>query len=164
VIYYPCKLFWIVVFTFLSVLSLIFYFECVVTLVTDGLDSPFLCKGSNSTSVKLFFSVSAQPQLLEVGSPRDIGIVSRILLHLVLLFDLLFYFLSFIWSLHSCENWIELNCLPLPLHLNTKPQISLCIFTLDSLQYCTILVLKIIHPRAIRYESRFFESYFNKPD
>jgi hypothetical protein len=64
------------------VLSLTFYFECVVThifecvvtLVTDRFGSPFLCKGSSSTSVKLFFSVSAQPQLLEVESPGDVGI------------------------------------------------------------------------------------------
>jgi hypothetical protein len=49
-------------------------FECVVTLVTDRLDNPFLCKGPNSTSVKLFFSVSAQPRLLEVESLRDIDI------------------------------------------------------------------------------------------
>jgi hypothetical protein len=66
------------------VLSLISYFECVVThlfecvitLITDRLVSPFLCKGQNSISVKLFFSVSAQPQLLEVGSPEDVDILS----------------------------------------------------------------------------------------
>jgi hypothetical protein len=64
------------------VLSLTSYFKCVithlfefvVTLVTDRLGSPFLCKGPNSTSVKLIFSISAQPQLLEVESAKNIGI------------------------------------------------------------------------------------------
>jgi hypothetical protein len=82
------------------VLSLISYFECVVThlfecvvtLVTDRFGSIFLYKGPSSTSVKLFFSVSAQPQLLEVGSPGDVNILSRTPLHLVFLFD---FFLSF---------------------------------------------------------------------
>jgi hypothetical protein len=59
---------------FLSVLSLTSCFECVVTLVTDSVGSPFLCKGSSSTSVKLMFSILAQPQLLEVESPGDVGI------------------------------------------------------------------------------------------
>jgi hypothetical protein len=49
-------------------------FECVVTLIIDRLGSPFLCKGPSFTSVKLFFSISAQPQLLEVESPEDVGI------------------------------------------------------------------------------------------
>jgi hypothetical protein len=68
--------------SFLSVLSLTscfecvvtHLFECVVTLSTDRLGNPFLCKGPSSTSVKLFLSVSAQPQLLEVESPGDVGI------------------------------------------------------------------------------------------
>jgi hypothetical protein len=60
-------------FLFLSVLSLTL-FECVVTLVTDRFDSLFLYKRPSSTSVKLFFSVSAQPQLLEVDSPEDVGV------------------------------------------------------------------------------------------
>jgi hypothetical protein len=64
--------------------------ECVVTLVTDRLDSLFLYKGPSSTSVKLFFSVSAQPQLLEIGSSGDVGIVSRTPLYFVFLFDLFF--------------------------------------------------------------------------
>jgi hypothetical protein len=59
---------------FLSVLSLTSCFECVVTLVTDRLGSPFLYKGPSSTSVKLVFSISAQPQLLEIGSPGDVDI------------------------------------------------------------------------------------------
>jgi hypothetical protein len=37
-----------------------------------------------------FFSVLAQPQLLEVGSPEDVDILNRTLLHLVFLFDLFF--------------------------------------------------------------------------
>jgi hypothetical protein len=67
---------------FLSVLSLTSYFECVVThlfecvvtLVTDRLGNSFLCKGPSSTSVKLVFTISAQPQLLEVGSLGDVDI------------------------------------------------------------------------------------------
>jgi hypothetical protein len=70
------------------------FLECVVTLVIDRLVRLFLCKELSSTSVKLFFSVSAQPQLLEVGSPEDIGIVSRTPLHIVFLFDF-FSLLSF---------------------------------------------------------------------
>jgi hypothetical protein len=50
-------------------------FECVVTRVTDRLDSPFFCKRPSSTSVKIFFNISTQPQLLEVEGPRDIGII-----------------------------------------------------------------------------------------
>jgi hypothetical protein len=137
---------------FISVLSLIFYFECVVThlfecvvtLITDRLDSPFVCKGLSSISVKLFFSVSAQPQLLEIESFRDMDIVSRTLLHLVFLFDLFFYFLSFLWLLYSYENWIELNYLSLPFHLNTKSQIGLYIFTLGFLQSYIILAFYTI--------------------
>jgi hypothetical protein len=50
-------------------------FECVVTRVTDRLDSPFLCKGPSSTSVKTLFNISAQSQLLEVEGPGDVDIV-----------------------------------------------------------------------------------------
>jgi hypothetical protein len=50
-------------------------FECVVTRVTDRLDGPFLCKRPSSTSVKTLFNISAQPQLLEVEGPGDVGIV-----------------------------------------------------------------------------------------
>jgi hypothetical protein len=50
-------------------------FECVVTRVTDKLGSPFLCKGPSSISVKIIFNISAQPQLLEVEGPGDVGIV-----------------------------------------------------------------------------------------
>jgi hypothetical protein len=71
-------------------------FECIVTLVIDRLGCPFLCNRPSSTSVKLFFSVSAQPQLLEVESPGDVGILNRIPLHLMFLFDLFFSFLSFL--------------------------------------------------------------------
>jgi hypothetical protein len=78
------------------VLSLTSYFECVVTLVTDRFDSLFLCKRSNSTSIKLFFSVSVQPQLLEVWSPKNIAILNQTLLHLMFLFNLFFSFISLI--------------------------------------------------------------------
>jgi hypothetical protein len=68
-------LFWVCCHSsFFSVLSLIFYFECVITLVTDRFVSPFLCNGPSSTSIKLFFSVSTHPQLLEVESSGDVGI------------------------------------------------------------------------------------------
>jgi hypothetical protein len=50
---------------FLSVLSLV---------LPIGLTTHF-CKGPSSTSVKTFFNISAQPQLLEVEGPGDVGIV-----------------------------------------------------------------------------------------
>jgi hypothetical protein len=78
------------------VLSLTSYFECVVTLVTDRFDSLFLCKRLNSTSIKLFFSVSIQPQLLEVWSPKNIVILNQTPLHLMFLFNLFFSFISLI--------------------------------------------------------------------
>jgi hypothetical protein len=52
-------------FTFLSVLSL---------LLPISLAAHFY-KGPSSTSVKTFFNISAQPQLLEVEGPEDVGIV-----------------------------------------------------------------------------------------
>jgi hypothetical protein len=70
-------------------------FECVVTLIIDRLGNPFLCKGLSSTSVKLFFSISAQPQLLEVESSENVGIVSRILLYFMFLFDLFSCFFDY---------------------------------------------------------------------
>jgi hypothetical protein len=156
-IYSSCKLFWAVVLIFLkcvvTYLSWVcchspFHFECVINLITGRLGSSFLCKWPNYTSIKLFFSITAQPQLLEVRSPGDVDIVSRTLLYLAFLFDLFFSFLSFLWLLYFCENWIELNCLPLLLHLNTKPQISLYISILGSLQSCIILSLLDYHPRV----------------
>jgi hypothetical protein len=56
----------------LSMLSLTF-FSVLSFLLPIGL-AAFLCKGPSSTSVKLFFSISAQPQLLEVESPGDVDI------------------------------------------------------------------------------------------
>jgi hypothetical protein len=50
-------------------------FECVVTRVTDRLDSSFLCKRPSFTSVKALFNILAQPQLLEVEGPGDVDIV-----------------------------------------------------------------------------------------
>jgi hypothetical protein len=123
-------------FLFLSVLSLTL-FECVITLVTNSLGSSFLCKGSSSTCVKLFLVFRLNLNLLEVESPGDVGI-SRISLHLMFLFDF-FSFLIFLWLLYYCENWIILNYIPLPLYLNTKPQIGLYISILDSLHSYTIL-------------------------
>jgi hypothetical protein len=108
------------------------------------LGNPFLCKGPSFTSVKLIFSVSVQTHFLEVGSPGDVDILSRTPLHIVFLFDLFFFF-SFLRLLYYCENFIELNYLPLPLHFNTKPQIDLYISTLDSLHSCTILAFKYHH-------------------
>jgi hypothetical protein len=127
-------LFWVVVLTSC--------FECVVTLVTDRLDSPFLCKGSSSTSVKTLFNISAQPQLLEVEGLGDVGIIKAELRY-ILCSCLIFFFLTFLWLLYSCENWIDLNCISLPLHLNIKSQIDLYISILGSLHSCTIFDLLI---------------------
>jgi hypothetical protein len=115
-------------------------FECIVTRVIDRLDSPFLCKGSSSTSVKTLFNISAQPQLLKIEGPGDVGIV-KVELCYILCFYLIFSFLTFVWLLYSCENWIDLNYIPLPLHLNIKPQIGLYISILGSLYSCTIFDL-----------------------
>jgi hypothetical protein len=68
-------------------------FECVVTRVTDRLGNPFLCKGPSSTSVKIIFNISAQPQLLEVEGPRDVGIV-KAELHYILCSCFIFTFFS----------------------------------------------------------------------
>jgi hypothetical protein len=108
-----------------------FYFECVVTFVTDRFDNPFLYKRPNSTSVKLFFSVSAQPQLLEIESLENVGIVGRTPLYLMFLFNLFFFSLCF-----SCYIFVEneLNYFPLSLHLNIKFQINFYISILNSLQ------------------------------
>jgi hypothetical protein len=56
---------------------------CVVTHITDRFGSPFLCKGPNSTSVKTLFNISAQPQLLEVEGPGDVGIVKAELCYIL---------------------------------------------------------------------------------
>jgi hypothetical protein len=50
--------------------------------------------------------------------------------------------------LYSYENWIDLNRIPLPLHLNIKPQIGLYISTLGSLHSCIILTFQYHHPRC----------------
>jgi hypothetical protein len=70
-------------------------FECVVTCVTDRLGNPFLCKGPSSTSVKILFNISAQPQLLEVEGPRDVGIV-KTEIHYILCSCFIFTFFSHI--------------------------------------------------------------------
>jgi hypothetical protein len=85
-------------------------FECVVTRVTDRLGSSFLCKGPTSTSVKTFFNISTQPQLLEVEGPGDVGIVKvelRYILCSCFIFTFLFsyFFIAiFLWEL----NWFKL--------------------------------------------------------
>jgi hypothetical protein len=143
---------------FLSVLSLTSYFECVVThpflsvlslLLLIGLAAHF-CKGPSSTSVKPLFNISAQPQLLEVKGPEDVGIVK-----VELRYILYSYFIfTFLWLLYSYENWIDLNCIMLPLHLNIKPQISLYISTLGSLHSCTILIFVTILGLTKDYQSQ----------
>jgi hypothetical protein len=113
---------WTVVLTFfLSVLSLIscfecvitHLFECIVTLITDRLDNQFLCKGSSSTSVKLFFNILAQPQLLEVESPGDVGIfkpnsvTSCVLVWSFLFFSHISLIAIFLWELYSAIITVE---------------------------------------------------------
>jgi hypothetical protein len=148
----------------LSVLSLTSCFECVVTLVTDRIDSSFLCKGPSSTSVKLFFSVSAQPQLLEVGSFGDVGIFKpNSVTSCVLIWFFFFSFLLFLWLLYSYENWIELNYLPLSLHLSTKSQIDLCISTLDFFYNLVLLFWPLISSSwAINYIKKFYQKGYQK--
>jgi hypothetical protein len=72
-----------------------FILSVLLHLLPIGLVAHFFCKGSSSKSVKLFFSVLVQPQLLEIGSSGDVGILNRTPLHLVFLFDLFFSFLFF---------------------------------------------------------------------
>jgi hypothetical protein len=50
-------------------------FECVVTLVTDRLDSSFLYGTKFYKCKNFFLNISAQSQLLEVEGPGDVGIV-----------------------------------------------------------------------------------------
>jgi hypothetical protein len=114
---------WVCCYSFLILIVLSLTFFSVLSLLLSKAWQPILCKGPSYTSVKVFFSVSTQPQLLEVESPGDVSILNQTLLHLVFFFVLFFSLLSFIWLLYSCENWIELNYFPLPLHLNTKPKL-----------------------------------------
>jgi hypothetical protein len=57
----------------LNVLSLTFL--SVLTLLLPISLAAHFCKGTSSTSVKTLFNISAQPQLLEVEGPGDVGIV-----------------------------------------------------------------------------------------
>jgi hypothetical protein len=75
----------------LSVLSLTF-FSVLSLLLPIGLAAHF-CKRPSSTSVKTFFNISAQPQLLEVEGLRDVGIVKEELCYI-----LCFYFIFTIFS------------------------------------------------------------------
>jgi hypothetical protein len=152
---------WAVVVThLLSALSLTFL-ECVVTrllsvlslLLPIGLATHFY-KGPSSTSVKPFLNVSAQPQLLEVEGPGDVGVLLKpnSVTSCVLVLSSR-SFLTFLWLLYSCENWIDLNRIPLSLHLKIKPQIGLYISILGSLHSCTILTFQYHHPRAYNFLS-----------
>jgi hypothetical protein len=65
----------------LSVLSLTFF--SVLSLVLPiGLAAHFY-KGPSSTSVKTIFNISAQPQLLEVEGPGDVGIIKAELCYIL---------------------------------------------------------------------------------
>jgi hypothetical protein len=86
--------------------------------------------------------------LLEVEGPGDIGIVKPELCYILCSCFIFIFFLTFLWLLYSCENWIDLNRISLPLYLNIKPQIDLYIFTLGYLHSCTILTIQYQHPRA----------------
>jgi hypothetical protein len=50
------------------------FFSVLSLVLPIGLVAHF-CKGPSSTSVKTLFNISAQPQLLEVEGPGDLGIV-----------------------------------------------------------------------------------------
>jgi hypothetical protein len=53
-------------------------------------------KGPSSTSVKTFFNISAQPQLLEVEGPRDVGIVKAELRYILCSYFIFTFFLTFL--------------------------------------------------------------------
>jgi hypothetical protein len=86
----------------LSVLSLLLFLLSVLSLlVIIRLGRSFLCKILNSTFCKnLFFSTSAQPQLLEVENPKDVDIVCWTTLHLV------FFFIFFSFHSFFLNNYI----------------------------------------------------------
>jgi hypothetical protein len=65
-------------------------FECVVIQVLSVLSlvlpidlAAHFCKGPSSTSVNTLFNMSAQPHLLEVEGPGDVGIVKAELYHIL---------------------------------------------------------------------------------
>jgi hypothetical protein len=150
VIYSPCKYFFLeYVVTHLCFECVVTHiFECNVIRITDRLKISFLCKWPSFTSVKLFFSVSTQSQLLEVRSSGDVGIFKP---NSVIFFDLVwsFFFSHFFDCYISVRikfNWIIFRC-----HYTwiQKPQIDLYISTLWSLHSCTLLTFKYHHPMAI---------------
>jgi hypothetical protein len=149
--------------TFLSVLSLTFLIVLSI-LLPIGLTAHFY-KGSSSTSVKIFFNISAQPQLLEVEGLGDVGIVKAELRYILCSYFIYLYFsfLTFLWLLYSYENWIDLNCIPLSLYLNIKPQIGLYISTLGSLYSCTILNFQYHHPRTFKGLSKIIFNGLDHP-
>jgi hypothetical protein len=104
---------WVCCYSFLILIVLSLTFFSVLSLLLSKAWQPILCKGPSYTSVKVFFSVSTQPQLLEVESPGDVSILNQTLLHLVF-----FLFFSFLFShLFDCyilvrieSNWIIFRC------------------------------------------------------
>jgi hypothetical protein len=138
--------FWAIVLTSCFECVITRVFECVVTRITDRLGILILCKGPSSISVKTLFNISAQPQLLEVEGPGDVGIVKAELRYILCSY----FIFTFIFS-----HFFDLNCILLPLHLNIKPQIGLYISTLGSLHSCTILTFQYHHLRAFKGLSIF---------
>jgi hypothetical protein len=73
---------------FLSVLSLVL----PISLTTH------FCKGSSSTSVKTLFNISAQPQLLEVEGPGDVGIVKAELRYILCSYFIFTFLFSYFFN------------------------------------------------------------------
>jgi hypothetical protein len=97
--------------------------------------------------------------LLEVEGPGDVDIVKAELRYILCSCFIFIFFSHIFLLLYSCENWIDLNRISLPLYLNIKPQIGLYISTLGSLYSCTILTFQYQHPRALKfYQGLWFAS------
>jgi hypothetical protein len=108
--------FWAIMLTF-SWVCCHSHFECVVTrllsvlslLLLIGLTAHF-CKGPSSTSIKTFFlNISAQPQLLKVEGPGDVGIIKTVLRYILCSWFIFTFFSHisliaiFLWEL----NWFK---------------------------------------------------------
>jgi hypothetical protein len=81
---------------FLSVLSLIFL-SVLSLLLPIGLTVHFY-KGPSSTSVKTFFNISAQPQLLEIEGLVDVGIVKAELRYILCSYFIFTFLFSYFFD------------------------------------------------------------------
>jgi hypothetical protein len=70
------------------------FFSVLSLVLPIGLAAHF-CKGPSSTSVKTFFNISAQPQLLEVEGPGDVGIVKVELCYILCSYFIFIFFSHF---------------------------------------------------------------------